>query len=115
MADKELPLMAYHSPNADHAGDRVQSFLWEQTRQGQYYVPGKDSPHSRDERVKRTIQGVEAHFPNSSSIQRQAQGGQGGTPAKVTTNTDGHEDAHYNSMSADLNGVGQQFYAYGHQ
>lgn len=90
----DFVLMVYRSPNADLAGERVQSFLWGRAQQGQTYVPGKESPQSRDERVMGIIQGVERHFSNCYSAQKQSKGGHSGPPSTV---------------NADLNGVGQQF------
>lgn len=107
--------MTDRSPKAGHAGERLQSFLWDTTQQGHIYASGEESPQSRAERVKRTIQGVEAQFLDSSSAKSQAHGGQSGTPSKVTTNTVGHEYNHHNSTTADLNGVGQQFQGYDRQ
>ncbi|KAG6357571.1 hypothetical protein INS49_013448 [Diaporthe citri] len=102
------------TPNADRGGERVQSFLWDQTQQGNAYVPGKEAKQSRAERVKRTIQGVEQQFPNPSSAQGLAQGGQPNAPSNFTTNTAQHYYT-YNGMNAELNGVGQQFQGYGNQ
>lgn len=101
--------MTYRSPNADSAGERVQSFLYDTTQQGHTYATGKESPQSRGERVKRTIRGVERHFPNLSSTREVAQTGQSGTPPKGITNTVGEDHTHSDSTVADLNGVGQQF------
>lgn len=91
---RENVLMVYRSPNANHAGERVQLFLWDQTQQGQTYVPGVESFKSRGERVKGMIRGVEEHFPSSPSVQMRTQRGQAGAPS---------------AENADLNGVGQQF------
>lgn len=102
--------MVDRSPNTDRGGERGQSFLWDQTQQGGPYVLGKEAKQSRAERVKRTIQGVEQQFPNPSSAQGQAQGGQSSAPSNSTQ----HYYA-YNGMNADLNGVGQQFQGYGNQ
>lgn len=93
----------------DRGGDRVQSFLWDQTQQGDTYVPGKDSLQSRAKRVKRTIQDIQEQLPSFSSAQEQTQGGQWSASWKVTNNTVGQSYTHYNSIKADLNGIGQQF------
>lgn len=102
-------LIVPHSLNMDRAEERVQSFLWDQTQQGDTYVPGRENPQSRSKRLERTLKCVNGQFNNSSSAQKQAQGEQSGIPSKVTANTTGHECTHYNGMSADLYGVGQQF------
>lgn len=107
--------MTDRSPNTDHAGERVQSFLYDTTQQGNTYATGNQSLQSRAERVKRTIQGVERIFPNLSSAREEAQRGQPGTPPQSITNTVGQEYTHSDCTISDLNGVGQQFQGYSRQ
>lgn len=107
--------MVDNSLNADSAGERVQSFLCDQTQQGNTYVPGKATKRSRVKRVKKAIKGVEKQFPSPSSAHGQAQGGQSGSPYQVNTNTVENGYTQYSGMPTDLNGVGQQFQGQGYQ
>lgn len=107
--------MVHLSQNAERAGERVRSFLLYQTQQGDTYVPGRETPQSRSERLERTIKSVNGQFTYSSSSPKQAQGGQFRSPSKVAPNTTRHEYTNYNGMTADLYGAGQQFQGYGHQ
>lgn len=115
ITDKEVLLTVYHSQNADHAGDRVQSFLSDQTQQGYTYIPLKETTQSRDKRIKRVIQDTKRHFPDSSSAHWQAQGGKSSAPSGATTNTAGHEYTYHGRSAIDLYGIGQQFHGHSHQ
>lgn len=104
--------MVDYSSHADRGEEGVQSSLWDQTQQGDTYVPGKDSPQSRVERVKKIVQDVKGQLPNLSPTRDQTQGGKCSTPSKLTTNTAGYDYTRHNGMIADLNGIGQQFQGY---
>lgn len=84
----ELLLMTCRSGDKSSAQDRVQSYLWGTTQQGNTFVPGQETRQDRANRVNTTIQAVDRHFPGPYVAQ------QG------------------NGASADLNGVGQQFHTY---
>lgn len=83
--------------NADGAGDRGQSFFWDETEQsGNNYVPGKETKKSRAKRasrVKKAIRSCDEQFYNTSSA-----------PSNGTTSPAEH-DYSYNSMAADLENV----------
>lgn len=104
-------LMVHCSNNADRAGERALSFLWDESQQGgSAYVPRKETKQSRDKRVKKAIRSFDEKFSNTTSAQKPAQGGQSDSPSNGTARTAEH-DGCYNGpgMTAELNGVGQQF------
>ncbi|KAH8768928.1 hypothetical protein F5883DRAFT_643601 [Diaporthe sp. PMI_573] len=81
------------SRDAGHAQDQY-LWDWDTAQQGETFVPGKESKHSRAKRVKKAISAVDHHFSNPSATQQQ-----------------GHEaqNAPQHGANADLNSVGQQF------
>lgn len=94
---KVLVLMADRSGGRGYSQDRVQSFLWRTSQQGDTFVPGKESRQGRANRVNSAIQAIHNHFPNPSVAQQQG-------------HSSGAQGTSRNRTNADLNGVGQQFY-----
>ncbi|KAH8768927.1 hypothetical protein F5883DRAFT_643600 [Diaporthe sp. PMI_573] len=92
------------------AQDRVQSFLWNITQQGNTFVPGKESKRGRAKRVKKTIQAVDHQFPNPHVAHQQGHGAE--MPVVSGVNTTEHQCAVHNGTTANLNGVGQQLHGY---
>lgn len=106
-------LMTDRSGDARPAQDRVQSFIWDTTQQGDKFVPGKEGNGSRAERVERTIQAVDHQFANRSVAQHQGQAPQAPVGSGVTTAQS--QGAHHSGRNADLNSVGQQFHGHNHR
>lgn len=97
-----LVLITEDSRDADHAHDRVHSFLWDTTQHGDTFTPGKESNESRANRVNTTIQAIDHQFPNPSI-------------AHNKSNSPGVQGCPHKTAGADLNGVGQQFHDYTHR
>lgn len=83
--------------NADRAGERGQSFFWDETEQsGNTYVPGKETKQSRAKRasrVKKAIRSCDEQFHNTSSASSNG------------TTSPAEHDYSYDSMAADLKDV----------
>lgn len=95
-----LVLIIDRSRDTGLAQDRVQSFLWNITQQGNTFVPGKESKRGRAKRVKKTIQAVDHQFPNPHVAHQQGHGAE--MPVVSGVNTTEHQCAVHNGTTANL-------------